>query len=37
ARTLLGGITVANQGSGSDYDRDLFPHWSAVEGNCNGR
>jgi hypothetical protein len=37
ARTLLGGLTVATPVDDGNYDRDLFPHWSAVEGACSGR
>lgn len=37
ARSLLDGLTVAAQGSGDGYDRDEFPHWNAIEGNCNAR
>ncbi|GAA3765421.1 hypothetical protein HDA32_001693 [Spinactinospora alkalitolerans] len=37
ARAQLAGLTVETEGSSSDYDRSLFPHWSAVEGNCNAR
>ncbi|MFC7331301.1 HNH endonuclease family protein [Marinactinospora rubrisoli] len=37
ARSQLAALTVESEGSGSPYDRDLFPHWSAVEGNCNAR
>ncbi|WP_106582975.1 HNH endonuclease family protein [Murinocardiopsis flavida] len=36
-RGLLAELEVEDEGSGSDYDRDLFPHWSTVEGNCNTR
>lgn len=27
AQSQLAKLTVAKQGSDSDYDRDLFPHW----------
>lgn len=37
ARSQLADLTVEADGSDADYDRDLFPHWSAVEGNCNAR
>lgn len=30
-------MTVAPDGSMDGYDRDKFPHWHAVEGNCNTR
>ncbi|GAA1775543.1 MULTISPECIES: GmrSD restriction endonuclease domain-containing protein [Streptomonospora] len=37
ARDQLAQLRTEPEGSSSDYDRDLFPHWSAVEGNCNAR
>lgn len=37
AETQLASLEVEAEGSGSDYDRDEFPHWSAVEDNCNTR
>jgi hypothetical protein len=37
ARSLLSSLTVASANDDGNYDRDEFPHWSAVEGNCNGR
>ncbi|MBV2364911.1 HNH endonuclease family protein [Streptomonospora nanhaiensis] len=37
AREQLAALTVEAEGSSSSYDRDLFPHWSPVEGNCNTR
>ncbi|MCT2586011.1 HNH endonuclease family protein [Actinophytocola gossypii] len=37
ARSELSSLTVAPDGSMDGYDRDLFPHWSSVEGNCNTR
>ncbi|WP_067971570.1 HNH endonuclease family protein [Nocardiopsis trehalosi] len=37
ARTQLAGLTVEGEGSSSPYDRDLFPHWSTVEGTCSAR
>ncbi|AOS66003.1 HNH endonuclease family protein [Actinoalloteichus hymeniacidonis] len=37
ARSQLAALTVAPEGSMDGYSRDLFPHWSAVEGNCNAR
>lgn len=37
ARTELADLTVAPDGSMDGYDRDLFPHWSSVEGSCNTR
>ncbi|KFY18480.1 hypothetical protein V493_08585 [Pseudogymnoascus sp. VKM F-4281 (FW-2241)] len=37
AKTALGGLTVAAQGSQDGYSRDLFPHWITVSGSCNTR
>ncbi|KAK2765363.1 hypothetical protein FQN54_008209 [Arachnomyces sp. PD_36] len=37
AKSLLTNLTVAPQGPQDGYDRDLFPHWSDVEGECNTR
>lgn len=39
ARSLLAGLTVATYNDDGSYDRDLFPHWSAVPGEtaCNAR
>ncbi|GAB3483098.1 uncharacterized protein DUF1524 [Amycolatopsis cihanbeyliensis] len=37
ARERLAELVVAPRGSISGYDRDRFPHWSAVSGNCNTR
>lgn len=37
AQSELGQLTVAPDGSMDGYDRDKFPHWHAVEGNCNTR
>lgn len=37
ARTYLGQLTVAAEGSGSGYSRDLFPHWITQSGTCNTR
>ncbi|OLF09463.1 hypothetical protein BLA60_20105 [Actinophytocola xinjiangensis] len=37
AATELADLTVAPAGSMDGYDRDLFPHWSTVEGACNTR
>ena len=37
ARNLLTSIEVAPQGPQDGYDRDKFPHWHTVEGNCNTR
>lgn len=37
ARENLATLTVEAPGSDDGYDRDLFPHWHAVEGNCDTR
>lgn len=37
ARGLLAELTVTPESSDSDYDRDLFPHWSSQYDNCNTR
>jgi hypothetical protein len=37
AQQELSALTVAPDGSMDGYDRDKFPHWHAVEGNCNTR
>lgn len=37
ARQNLAALTVEAPGSDDGYDRDLFPHWHAVEGNCDTR
>jgi hypothetical protein len=37
ARSELGGLRVATDGSSSGYSRDLFPHWNTVSGTCNTR
>lgn len=37
ARTQLAGLTVSEPTNEDTYDRDLFPHWSGVSGNCNAR
>lgn len=37
ATSQLNSLTVASSGSGSGYDRDLFPHWSTYSGSCNTR
>lgn len=36
ARTLLDGLTVAEEGSLSGYSRDAFPHWN-TSGECTTR
>lgn len=33
----LNGLTVAAEGSMTGYDRDKFPHWVTISGNCNAR
>ncbi|MEU0373921.1 HNH endonuclease family protein [Streptomyces sp. NPDC006283] len=37
ARSYLGQLTVAAEGSSSGYSRDLFPHWITQSGACNTR
>lgn len=37
AQSQLAGLPVEAEGSMTDYDREKFPHWSPVEGNCNTR
>ncbi|OLT38771.1 hypothetical protein BJF85_08290 [Saccharomonospora sp. CUA-673] len=37
AETQLNALEVAPDGSSDGYDRDLFPHWSSHEDNCNTR
>ncbi|MFD0774547.1 DUF1524 domain-containing protein, partial [Streptomonospora algeriensis] len=37
ARYRLAQLPIGPEGSQAGYDRDLFPHWSAAEGNCNAR
>ncbi|HWM02665.1 MAG TPA: DUF1524 domain-containing protein [Actinophytocola sp.] len=37
AQSELGQLTVAADGSMDGYDRELFPHWSTIEGSCNAR
>jgi hypothetical protein len=37
ARTELGSLTVAAQGSQDGYSRDLFPHWITQSGSCDTR
>ncbi|KAF9894776.1 hypothetical protein FE257_004397 [Aspergillus nanangensis] len=37
AESQLAGLTVAAQGSGDDYDRDLFPHWISQGNSCDTR
>ena len=33
----LAALTVRASANEGTYDRDLFPHWSAISGNCNAR
>ncbi|KAL2210913.1 hypothetical protein CC79DRAFT_1366288 [Sarocladium strictum] len=37
ANTLLAGLTVRASTNENTYNRDLFPHWVAISGNCNAR
>ncbi|MFI5720610.1 hypothetical protein [Nocardia sp. NPDC051750] len=37
ARTMLEGLTVAEEGSAAGYSRDAFPHWSTVSDGCTAR
>jgi hypothetical protein len=37
ARSQLASLTVAAAGSGTTYNRDLFPHWHIVSGTCDTR
>ncbi|CEN60654.1 hypothetical protein ASPCAL03089 [Aspergillus calidoustus] len=37
AQTQLEALTVAAAGSGSGYDRDLFPHWISQGDSCDTR
>ena len=37
AQSELNGLTVADEGSMDGYDRDKFPHWIPIEGNCDTR
>ncbi|KEY64701.1 hypothetical protein S7711_02900 [Stachybotrys chartarum IBT 7711] len=37
AYNLLAGLRIGPPTNADTYDRDLFPHWSGVSGNCNGR
>jgi hypothetical protein len=37
ARTELGSLQVATDGTMTGYSRDLFPHWHTVSGTCNTR
>ena len=33
----VAGLAVATAGDGDSYDRDLFPTWDTISGNCNTR
>ncbi|AXK34919.1 HNH endonuclease [Streptomyces armeniacus] len=37
ARTMLGELTEAEEGSSDGYDRDKFPHWSNQGDSCDTR
>jgi hypothetical protein len=37
ARSLLAGLRVATPTNEGTYDRDAFPHWVGVSGNCDAR
>ncbi|EHK44595.1 uncharacterized protein TrAtP1_008352 [Trichoderma atroviride] len=37
ARAALDNLIVAVPGSGSDYNRTLFPHWITISGTCDAR
>ena len=37
AASQLAALRVAASGSGTGYSRDEFPHWSTIQGSCNGR
>jgi hypothetical protein len=39
AQSELNALTVADEANGDSYDRDLFPHWKAVDGTdgCTAR
>lgn len=34
ARQLLGLLTAAAESSGASYSRELFPHWTDADGDC---
>ncbi|TQN31294.1 uncharacterized protein DUF1524 [Haloactinospora alba] len=36
-RSQLEELPVRQEGSDTEYDRDLFPHWSPAEDNCDAR
>jgi hypothetical protein len=37
AKSELGALTVATEGSMSGYSRDRFPHWIIISGTCDTR
>ncbi|WP_280490333.1 HNH endonuclease family protein [Nocardia carnea] len=37
ARTMLDGLTVAEEGSASGYSREEFPHWNTLPDGCTTR
>src|SRR5437763_3411019 len=37
AKTMLGELAVAPDGSMDGYSREKFPHWIPVQGTCNSR
>ena len=34
---MLSSLSVAEPVDDGNYDRDLFPTWKTIEGNCNAR
>lgn len=37
AESMLAGLTIAAEGSGTGYSREQFPHWTTVSGTCDTR
>lgn len=37
AKTYLSALTVSTNPDDGEYDRDLFPTWDTITGNCNTR
>ncbi len=37
ARSMLAGLTVADEGTMSGYSREKFPHWITISGTCDTR
>ena len=37
ARQQLAGLTIAPEGTERGYSREKFPHWIAIQGECNTR